>query len=124
VESYDVALAGIDIVYESSQIGLPGQTILFQNLTPGNYTVTVDAYDDVDPTAAGSNRIFTGSANATVVAGQVTTVTIQLEYVDGDLEIEIRPQEKKCLTRHKLKSKIFPLWHIMIMMSDRYLLPV
>jgi len=89
VESYDVALAGIDIVYESSQIGLPGQTILFQNLTPGNYTVTVDAYDDVDPTAAGSNRIFTGSANATVVAGQVTTVTIQLEYVDGDLEIEI-----------------------------------
>ncbi len=89
MESYDVALAGIDIVYESSQIGLPGQTILFQNLTPGNYTVTVDAYDDVDPTAAGSNRIFTGSANATVVAGQVTTVTIQLEYVDGDLEIEI-----------------------------------
>ncbi|MBN1799374.1 MAG: hypothetical protein JW822_12405 [Spirochaetales bacterium] len=89
VESYDVALVGIDIVFESSQIGLPGETITFENLTPGNYTVTVDAYDAPDPAAAESNRIFTGSADALVVAGQVTTVTIQLEYVEGDIEIEI-----------------------------------
>jgi len=89
VDSYNVALLGIDVVYESSRIGLPGETILFENLTPGNYTVTVDAYDGPDPTAQGSNRIFTGSADAAVTAGQVTAVTIQLEYVDGDLEIDI-----------------------------------
>jgi hypothetical protein len=89
VQSYRVVLSGIDVAYNNSIIGLPGQTILFEKLTPGDYTVTVDAYDGADPDAAASNRIFTGSTNVTVVAGQVSKATVQLQYVDGDVEIEI-----------------------------------
>jgi hypothetical protein len=89
VESYVVALTGVDVPYNNGMTGLPGETLRFENLVPGDYTVNVNAYDAPDPELPESSMIFTGSTNVTVLAGQVTTATVQLQYVNGDLDVEI-----------------------------------
>ncbi len=89
VGSYVVVLTGIDVPYNNGITGLPGESLRFENLVPGNYTVSVDAYDAPDPELPESNMIFTGSIDVTVLAGQVTTATVQLQFVNGDIEVEI-----------------------------------
>lgn len=63
----------LDIVGDSA-------TGVFEGLTPGVYEITVNIF-------AGETLIATGTGEGTVVAGQMTTVTIQMNLESGDLEV-------------------------------------
>jgi hypothetical protein len=53
---------------------------IFEDLTPGLYEIQVHMY-------SGENLVATGSGEGVVVAGETTTVTIQMEIENGNLEV-------------------------------------
>jgi hypothetical protein len=55
-------------------------TGVFEGLIPGVYEIFVNMYE-------GESLIATGTGEGVVVAGQTTTVTIQMEIANGDLEV-------------------------------------
>jgi hypothetical protein len=78
IATYDVTGAGPSGA-TFSQLGVAvGSTITQKTLAPGNWVITVNAKN------AGGTVIANGTANATVLAGQMTNVTITVTPVAGN----------------------------------------
>lgn len=54
----------------------------FNNLAPGDYTITINAFAD-------HIKVATGSGNATVYPGQITNTSIALSYVNGSIAVNV-----------------------------------
>ncbi len=80
---YRVTIELQDSDYTNTKEGLPGETIVFENIPEGDYTVRTDALN------ADSNIIYSGYSNTTVEPGLVTNITIELNYAVGGLTITV-----------------------------------
>ena len=78
-----VTIARDDFI-ESLELTIDGETArgVFNELQPGDYSITVNIYQD-------DEIVATGTGSASVVAGETTMAMINLEFVEptGDLDI-------------------------------------
>ena len=81
---YRIIVSSFEHGFEAEKEGIPGQTITFDNLLPGNYDVLVLALND------NNIVIFQGHAeNILVIPGVIKQVIVQLGYATGGIEISI-----------------------------------
>ena len=79
--SFTIELTGSSGATQNKTVS-GGSTIQFDDLAPDTYTISVKGMDDA------GTVVFSGSAKATVVAGETATVMVDLESALGNLTVE------------------------------------
>ena len=79
--SFTIELTGSNGATQNKPVS-GGSTVQFDDLAPDTYTISVKGMDDA------GTVVFSGSAKATVVAGETATVTVDLESALGNLTVE------------------------------------
>lgn len=90
IASYELVLTNNVLNYQKSIKAIPGDSVAFDNLAPGNaYAVNLDAYDD------NNKKIFNGQQSDILVEpGRITKAAIQLNYSGGGISVEIIPPDE------------------------------
>ena len=71
-----------------------GSTVQFDDLAPDTYTISVKGMNDV------GTVVFSGSAKATVVAGETATVTVDLKSALGNLTVDFAGAESDSVAEY------------------------
>lgn len=80
---FDAILENIAGATSRTVSGQPGETLTFQNVEEGLYTLTLNAFNDTDIMQ------YTGTTPVTVKNGETANAHIVLDYVSGEIGIEI-----------------------------------
>lgn len=71
-----------------------GSTIQFDDLAPDTYTINVKGMDDA------GNKVLSGTAKATVTAGETESVTVNLESSLGNLTVSFEGAESDSVAKY------------------------
>ena len=71
-----------------------GSTIQFDDLAPDTYTINVKGMDDA------GNKVLSGTAKATVTAGETESVTVDLESSLGNLTVSFEGAESDSVAKY------------------------
>ena len=91
--SFTIELTGSSGATQNKTVS-GGSTIQFDDLAPDTYTISVKGMDDA------GTVVFSGSAKATVVAGETATVTVDLESALGNLTVSFEGAESDSVAEY------------------------
>ena len=91
--SLTVTLTGLKSTPQSKTI-TGGTSVQFEDLVPDTYSISVKGMDDA------GTLVFSGTATATVIAGETATVAVPLQSSFGELTVDFEGAESDSVTKY------------------------
>ena len=91
--SLTVTLTGLKSTPQSKPI-TGGTSVQFEDLVPDTYSINVKGMDDA------GNKVLSGTAKATVTAGETATVAVPLQSSFGELTVDFEGAESDSVTKY------------------------